>query len=93
MLHRRLEETWPPVEFQRDAVRDGYSCDFLLDPSSEPVALLMDYGRGEKDPARHIRLQLELCDRLAGTGVHRVSRVPAWRAFWDPDEILHELRH
>jgi len=92
-LHRRLEETRPPVEFRRDAVRDGYSCDFLLDPSSEPVALLMDYGHGEKDPARHLRLQLELCDRLAGTDVHRASRVPAWRALWDPDKVLHESRH
>jgi AAA domain/Caspase domain len=93
VLHRRLEATRPPIEFRRDAVRDGYLCDFLLDPSSEAVALLMDHGHGEQDPARHLRLQLEQCDRLAGTGVHHASRVPAWRALWNSDEVLHELRH
>jgi hypothetical protein len=92
MLHRRLEKMHPPMEYRRDAVRDGYSCDFLFSPSSEPVALLMDYGHGEQDPARHLRLQLELCDRLAGTGVHHASRVAAWRALWDPDKVLHGLR-
>jgi hypothetical protein len=93
ILHRQLEKTQPPVEYRRDTVRDGYSCDFLLNPSADPVALLLDDGHGEQDPARHLRLQLELCNRLAGTGVRHASRVPAWRALWDPDEVLHGLRH
>jgi hypothetical protein len=41
----------PPVEYRRDTVRDGYSCDFLLNPSADPVALLLDDGHGEQDPA------------------------------------------
>jgi hypothetical protein len=92
MLHRRLERLRPPVEFRRDVVQDGYSCDFLLEPSSQPVALLVDHGHGEQDPARHLRLQLERCDRLAGTGLHHALRVPAWRALWEPDQVLQEVR-
>jgi hypothetical protein len=90
LLHRQLEKTQPPIEYRRDVVRDGYSCDFLLNPSADPVALLLDDGYGDRDPARHLRLQLEFCNRFAGTGVRHASRVPAWRALWDPDRVLHE---
>lgn len=93
LLHRQLEKTQPPMEYRRDAVRDGYSCDFLLNPSTDPVALLLDDGHGDRGPARHLRLQLEFCNRLAGTGVRHASRVPAWRALWNPDEVLRESGH
>jgi AAA domain len=93
MLQRQLEETQPPVTFWRDAIRDGYRCDFLIDSSKEAVALLVDYGHGELDPARHLRLQLEQRDRVAATGVRHAIRVPAWRALLDPERALRELTH
>jgi AAA domain len=93
MLQRQLEETQPPVTFWRDAIRDGYRCDFLIDPSKEAIALLVDYGHGELEPARHLRLQLEQRDRVAATGVRHAIRVPAWRALLDPERALRELTH
>jgi len=93
MLHRQLEETRPPVNYRRDVVRDGYWCDFLLEPSTDPVALLLDHGYGDLDPARHLRLQLERRDRLAGTGVCHAIRIPAWRALLDPSDVVRGFRN
>jgi hypothetical protein len=88
MLHRQLEQAQPPVNYRRDAIQHGYRCDFLIDSSTEAVALLVDYGHGEQEPARHLRLQLEQRDRLAATGVRHAIRVPAWRAILDAARVI-----
>jgi AAA domain-containing protein len=93
MLQRQLEQAQPPVNYRRDAVQDGYWCDFLIDSSTEAVAVLLDYGHGEQEPARHLRLQLEQRDRLAATGARHAIRVPAWRALLDPERVVRELRN
>jgi hypothetical protein len=93
MLHRQLEQAQPPVSYRRDAIQHGYRCDFLIDSSAEASALLLDYGHGELEPARHLRLQLERRDRLEATGVRRAIRVPVWRALLDPERVLSELRN
>jgi hypothetical protein len=92
LLHRQLEQAQPPVNYRRDAIQDGYRCDFLINSSTGAVALLVDRGHGEQEPARHLRLQLEQLDRLRATGARHAIRIPAWCALLDPERVLRELR-
>ena len=49
MLHRQLEHVQPPGNYRRDAIQDGYRCDFLINPSTEAVALLVDYSPANRN--------------------------------------------
>jgi hypothetical protein len=75
-------------DLERNALLDGYRCDFVFGGPDEPAAVILDRGaRDGHDAARHMRLMLTRCrlladvagdDRSNGT-VARGIRVPAWR--------------
>jgi hypothetical protein len=88
-LHRLLDRLAVPI--QREATRDGYTCDFLLGRPEQQVGVVLDRGPGQVDPDRHLRLQLDRCDRLQGTGLPAAKRIPAWRVHEDPDGVIHTL--
>ncbi len=72
-----------------DVMRDGYACDFLVDLPGHQVGVVLDPGPNGIGPDRHLRLLLDRCDRLRGTGLAAVERIPAWRVHDDPDGIIH----
>jgi hypothetical protein len=94
-LHRVLEQRFP-TSFDRDATVDGYYCDFRIDcPANgdghgpvDSVAIILDRGAGRIDPARHLRLQFERCDRLRAAGMSAVYRVPAWQIHTEPHRVI-----
>ncbi len=88
-LHRLLERLSVPM--QRDALRDGYTCDFLLDLAEQQIGVVLDRGSEQMAPDRHLRLQLDRCDRLRSTGLSAVERIPAWQVHEDPDGVIHTL--
>ncbi|MFD6183702.1 AAA domain-containing protein [Streptomyces goshikiensis] len=77
-FQKLLGDAFPDVLTDRDAVRDGYRCDFELRPGASPVPVQLDHGVGDdEDPARHLRLALTASGLVPG-GI----RVPEWEV-WD----------
>jgi hypothetical protein len=76
------------ADLERDALLDGYRCDFMFGGPDEPAAVILDRGaRDGGDAARHMRLMLTRCRLLSGVAgsdgrdgtVARGLRIPAWR--------------
>ncbi|MGI9098053.1 MAG: caspase, EACC1-associated type [Solirubrobacteraceae bacterium] len=92
-LHRMLEQRLPGA-FDRDTTLEGYSCDFRIDlpvngtRPADSVGIILDRGVDGVDPARHLRLQLERCDRLRAAGMSAAHRVPAWQVHTEPDRVI-----